>query len=301
MKQHIIILVLATFDFFACTRDVTIAIPKDKAMPVLNSIIAKDSVVYANLSYSKPSTERSTYTDIDNADVSLFANNVFVEKLMGQNIKSAYYYVSKHKAATGETLRIEAKINGQSSTVKGETTIPAAPDVTAGNTYQIKTSASGTAEYFFDFTVNDPASIENYYQLRLLSVVKYVNNNGTYSTEMPIPYTIENMKNNRNEGFFGIRNDEEEEPINYFSDELFNGKSFVIKLKSKNFGRTPGTVKIELSAISKETYLYEKTVRLQFDRDDDLLYEKVKIYSNITNGLGIVGSLHSKRVVQNQM
>lgn len=274
----------------ACTKDIRVNIPPDEAMPVMTTIVTNDSTIAVDLSYSKPILEpASDYSSIKDAMVSLFVDDAFVEELTGQETGQSYHYASTYRPAQGENIRIEAKVKDQ--VLKGETTIPSKPVISSGSAIQTPPDAFGNKEYKITFSINDKPNTTDYYQLRI-----YQLNNGTIDRQNPLSFIIENIKTQEG-GIFDDFISQDQSSAHYFDDYSFNGQNFVVMVKSKvqtEFDK----IAIELSAISRESYLYFKSIQLQDLRNDDPLYEKVSIYSNIINGLGIVGAANRSVLIQ---
>ncbi|SDD33419.1 DUF4249 domain-containing protein [Niabella drilacis] len=274
----------------ACTKGVRINIPPDRAMPVMTTIITSDTTFAADLSYSRPVLEAGKdYPAIKDATVRLFVDDVFTETLTGRETPQSYQYFSTYKPAAGQKLRIEAKLKDQ--LLNGTTIIPAKPEAIPGRAYRTEGDGFGNKTYKISFTINDRAGTHDYYQLHIFPV-----HNGVPDRQKPVAFIIENLKTQEG-GIFDDFITPDPAGAHYFDDGPFNGQRFTVQVKS----RYPGDfdkIAIQLSALSKEAYLYFKSIQLQQLRNDDPLYEKVTIYSNIVNGLGIAGSANRTLVLQ---
>lgn len=274
----------------ACTKGVRINIPPDKAMPVMTAMITSDSIITVDLSYSKPILEPGqNYSSIKDAKVRLFINDAFVEELTGTESGQSFNYLSKYRPAQGEKARIEAQVNDR--VLKGECLIPVKPAIIPGSAYRTTEDAFGNKEYKMSFSINDKLASLDYYQLRIFQL-----RNGIIDRKNPVSFVVENIKTQEG-GIFDDFITQDQSSAHYFDDYSFQGQSFVIKAKSK-VQTEMDKIAIEMSAISKESFSYFKTIQLQGIRNDDPLYEKVSIYSNIINGLGIVGAANRSIIVQ---
>lgn len=290
MKSYLIILIIFT-GFSSCSKGIVIDIPRDKEMPVMNSLITSDSLIYVSLSYSKPITASDAgFKIIEDAIVKLYVDNNFVEELTRKTFNQTVYFQSSYKAAAEKKIRIEAEIKDNASKIIGETIIPVKPEIKAGQAFWEGKDAFGNSRYLMSFSINDAIQSSDYYQLRVFKV-----KNNIIDRNAPVYFTIENLKMG-NGGIFDDFIQSEADNTQYFDDRAFNGNSFTVNLKSTQSDLSE--IAIELSAISKETYLYFKSILMQTQRNNDPLYEKVSIYSNIVNGLGIVGGLNSAIVTE---
>ncbi len=284
IKKLLPLFIALVLSLSSCTKEMIIDVPLDDEMPVMNSIVSADSIIYVNLSWSKPITQSDNgFEDITNAGVSLFVNDIFIESLNGKRFGAGFYYYSTHKAASGQKMNLVVDLDNSVS-LSSETVVPAKPQLIPGSTVPVSQDAFGYNEYRFNFTVIDPADANNYYQLRIIPVT----NNKENDYENPVYFTIENFKSGKG-GIFDDFIDQEQRNTHYFSDETFNGQNFLLLIKAKTQMQL-NTVKVELSSITKDTYLYYTSILLQRARNNDPFYEKVKIHSNIQNGLGIMGS-----------
>lgn len=274
----------------ACTKNVSVKIPKDKAMPVMTTIITNEDYIAVDLSESKPILDPDrVYSSIKDARISLFVDGVFVEELTGSDYGPSFHYVSAYRPSQGENIRIETKIKGQ--VLSGETIIPTKPEIASGNAIQTPPDGFGNKEYKITFSINDKPGTTDYYQLRIYQV-----NNDAIDRQNPLSFIIENIKTLEG-GIFDDFISQDQSSAHYFDDHSFNGQNFVVRVKT-NVQTEFHKIAIELSAISKEAYSYFKSIQLQDLRNNDPLYEKVSIYSNIKNGLGIVGAANRTFVIQ---
>ncbi|WP_165690242.1 DUF4249 domain-containing protein [Elizabethkingia bruuniana] len=277
--------------FISCEKSIEIALPQDKPMPVMNSLIESGAPVYVNLSYSKPITEpKGDYPVINDAEVSLFVNDVFIEKLAGTTTGGAFYYRSAYKPAPGEKIKIEATISGF-TTLEGETVVPQKPEIISNGFLQEQKDAFGNTTYRINILLKDVASASNFYQLRIFKA----DDKDSFNRADPMPFVITNLKTEGG-GIFDDFTEEEPYHSKYFNDASFNGQTFELNIK-KDSHEPLSKIAVELSVLSEDTYKYFKSIQMQGLRNDDPLFEKTKVFSNIKNGLGIVGSANVSLVM----
>lgn len=286
MKNSIPIAFLLIFAG-ACSKEVAINLPSVAPVPVMNVVAVKDSIIYMDLSWSSPVYKNwgTSFASIEDAKVSLYVNGSLEEVLYEKEINYTKYYCSLYKAKAGDNLKLEAVVKpiygGNEKTVSGETKVPVSPVITGGSAIKLGTDGYSRTSYRFNFDVAEPAT-EDFYQLKIFMVKEGVIDRG-----IALPFSIENIKT-EDGGIFDVFTEEEQHTVKYFDDKSFNGKTFNLKIRTDAYVGAD-EVAFELSAISKDTYLYFKTLQLQSLRNEDPLYEKVKIHSNIRNGWGIMG------------
>lgn len=276
----------------SCTQKVLIDLPYDKPMPVMNSLLASDSAVYVDLTYSKSIKSFATgFESIANAQVRLFADGQLVETLAERATDQSRVYYSGYKIKQGQKINIEAQL-ADATILLGETVVPSAPEISEVRGKRLTEDAFGNVDYQFNVTLNDKGFTKDYYQLKIYPV-----SNGVVNKNLQLFSTITNLKRNQG-GVFDNFTDNQYNGISYFDDETFNGQSFNLNIQSHYYGELD-KVAVELIAISESAYLYFRSIALQDLRNNDPLYEKVKVYSNIKNGLGILGALSSSIVYLN--
>jgi hypothetical protein len=106
------------------------------------------------------------------------------------------------------------------------------------------------------------------------------------------------VSGNTNRDSIGPPNSLSTNKFNVFSDDLFNGKQYALKFSvpyNKEVylpGKIPLSTKkelyIDLQGISREYYLYLQT--RSNAKNSNFFAEPVQVYTNITGGIGILGS-----------
>lgn len=137
----------------------------------------------------------------------------------------------------------------------------------------------------FEVKWNDNASEENYYLVQV--ILTDVWDEGSYTYPLYVSSTDPAVDNSGNTGIDGSLNDV---PFLALSDATFNGGQKTLKFESYNpfyWGGDETTLKIQIISMSKEVFMYKKSVDLFLQQD--FFSEPVKVFSNILNGFGIFG------------
>jgi hypothetical protein len=317
-----------TILFHSCENEINFSGEVTKPMLVINSFITPDSVIKVHLSKSKFFLEdNSTFETVDNANVDVWVNGTKIEKLTSTGNG---YYVASFKPQIGDVIKITAEENGLPD-ISSVTDIAHPTNIISVDTLNhqfedypmVQYSSTNNGPYIADtmgfnriesFGVkvkfNDPATISNYYRL-VVKIVYYYNDNSMSMVEAPISYDDLVFGGNNNS------NPLEMSSYNYyheFPDELFNGKEYIL-----NFTLNRNTITysqeyqdkyqqhqpevevkspvkqellIELQSISKSYFLYLRSRSANMSAVE-FFSEPVQIYSNVTDGIGILGSYSS--------
>ncbi len=83
-------------------------------------------------------------------------------------------------------------------------------------------------------------------------------------------------------------------PVNFsniFNDDLFNGKEYAFTITTRQRDARYTWIEADLQHISEDMYKYLKSIQTEMCYDSDVTSEPVQIYTNVKNGLGILGSI----------
>lgn len=227
------------------------------------------------------------------------------------------FYVPK----PGDELSVEimptSGLSGGNGTIRASTCIPDTPsfevigieaytqtptdpwsdfitDSKSGQIYPIE----DTGEYMsVTIRIDDPTG-NNYYRLLVRSVSEstdilshehqtyYVND--TFDSDDPVFYdqTLSKQYGGWPEYF-----------SNVFDDHLFDGTSYTLTINDiRRMAGNNSRVDIILQSLSRDTYLYLKSMQRYRIKDTSEYGESLYIHSNVVNGTGIFGSLSESRI-----
>lgn len=308
LKKSFIFALFASIIFTACKKNIEFELENSDDFLVLKSILTPDSTFQAELSSSKFVTNLEA-SKIKNAKVEIFSNGKLVEQLK-YNSKRQIWKGSQ-KPSLNKEYEVKASADGF-KTVSGTTTI--LPPVAFSDVdYNFSDSYSTSAS----FKIKDPKNTDNFFRLYLCTEKHYKTTNkayvsyGNFWIKNGIGYSIPYLKSN--DPVLNINNDDEKAledlPNNkfwVFSDDLFRNELYKLKFTftspfslSTGYNQTgqPEKEKInkyilntQLKHISRELYLYYKTIDANSYYNDNPFSEPVQIYTNVKNGAGVVGS-----------
>jgi hypothetical protein len=306
--------VLILFATLSCETTIDYKGPETEPKVVIYALLNPDSLVSVSVSESH-SVFKVPYQprQITNAVVRLYSEETLIETLTYQAPEPAPDYFppnpySKYVSSTyrpeyGKTYRVEVEVPGLPR-AHGEAKLPAPVTVEVSDTSSMDIGY-GYRELTVKLRFRDPAGEENFYRITASSLV------GIYSGDRFEPYNPEIAVGVQEADIsYGALSDpliaprQEDDffdmsmPNKYFIflDDLIPGKEYTMRLTYNGF--YPDTDYYEfmfawfrLSTITRDLYLYLQSYSAHLQTRDNFLAEPVPVYTNVTNGLGVVGAM----------
>lgn len=263
----------------ACEKREEISLPYEGDKIVVNTLIQPDSVVYIRVTCSVPSSvyDDAGYKDIPGAAVTLTTGDESWP-LQAQVIKGLSYYVSDRKAVLGQQYKVAVTAPGLQA-VTGTDTLPSAPlAYNAG-------AQRGSSRV--QFTLKDHPASADYYRVRIY-MTDTAKGQGTF-----LLFRLDPAFNNSLADFFSKGNYNSL----IMNDERFNGKQVTFVLQTAGPIMNAGEMTVEVSALTYGTYQYFNTLLAQQESGNVITGSPVRVFSNITNGYGIVGGINTRKMV----
>ncbi len=327
MKKTAILLIAAAM-LAACEKQIDIDIEDQESKVVVNAQGAEGSPLSVDLTYSRPvygvfyvRYDEDYFQKVTNATVSLTVDGGAAETAT----RNGGTYSFSHIPQPGEELALSISVPGHDE-ITATTTVPQQPSVTDIDTsydnhnYDYYT----TLQMNINFTLNDQASTDDYYSIRLRreDTVIYIERDNmgnivVQDTDISQYYQFFNCTDYLLVNNTSIDIDDPTASRTYsgtemlFTDATINGMGHNIKLElSDNYGyddyyykATDTTIYysglyLEVTALSRDLYLYHQTMN-SYNEDELLSFfsEPVQIHSNIDGGIGIFG-ISSKTTIQ---
>lgn len=328
MKNYIyIFLAIFSLSLISCEKEIDFNGKITDPLLVVNCLVEADSTIWMDISTSNFFLDNKNHFDtIKNADVKLYINNVFKEKInyisgfiilkeqgntLYRNIKSGYHSV--YRPISGDSIKITVKADGFDEVSAYSCVVKDAAVL------NIESSLESQEQYGYDLTiskpngeiitigrnysgyshvkikVDDPADETNYYRLAVS------NEYGSTWFEKDDPV----FGNSSDQNLFDFVSSGNEA---IFSDELFNGQkkevNFSIwknttvifdeykELYGDYYSNVNSIYYVDLQQISKETYLYLKSRDQAVYNNNNPFSEPVQIYTNINGGIGVLGTIN---------
>ena len=293
--------ILLTFLFlcsFSCAdkfiNDIDIKVPQEELQLVINLELCGGEV-------TAPETFVARTANIDEV-VSTFFTDAIVELYKEEDLLSVLEYIENenvYRSSTVEQLtpgNYTIEVSGVEGfeDIKATQTIPEKVDILEG-TYQ----ENGTIEQYYTYAVpvdevtikiDDPINEENYYHINLFGVID--KNDGSFPRESL---------------FYPSSLDPFAETSFYHSgillrDDAFNGEEYNLSIGFKNFfnynipneGESRYII-AELSNVTRDYYLYTRSLAAQLSSVDNPFAEPVIVHNNVENGIGIFSAKNSTR------
>ncbi|MDR0541027.1 MAG: DUF4249 domain-containing protein [Dysgonamonadaceae bacterium] len=284
MKKYGILLAGLISCFSACEKEIEFKGGETEPQLVLNSILTPDSAIRVHLSESRFFlADKAEFKNIRNAAVTLLKNGEVIETFRDAG---EGYYVADYRPKTGDRLQITASASGLEPVECSAEILPA-PTVLSADMVKLSTDN----DYDLTVSLKDPSETSDYYRIDMYVMV-YDGKSGYYYPGDVLYDSDDMVFGSAGLDPFGAGN-------NYyyvFSDELFNGKEYKLKLRLYHLiNDQEGKTKlfIELQHITKDYYLYLKSRNVALGDEIGLFTEPVQIYNNIQGGIGILGSYTS--------
>ncbi len=318
--HKILILLLSTILLVSCEKEIEFKGEISNPMIVVNSYISPDSLVYAHLTKSKFFlSNKQGFDYVNNAEVSIYVNRQFKEL----NFTADGMYRGSFKPMVGDTVKLLVKTAGFEDVESTTIILPPSTILSVDTTMVIKykdvhTNGKDTMAYFYsgdiDFKVkiNDNANEHNYYRLVAKKRFETAKGDKVIVQEYFTSFVLEGFENQTGTLFNLFEDSGNSKDQHLITDELFNGKEFILKFKTDfdymeivpgyeeyyyYYDRSDATyLMINLQTISRDMYLYLKSKESAEDIFEGIFTEPVQIYNNITNGIGIFGSYTNNQI-----
>ena len=281
MKPYFNLPILTIALFSSCQKEIRINLPKDLDRPVLNVLMTESRILKARLTLSGRPAEGEQFQVPEQAEAKLYENDVFREVLQKQTIDEKKYYVSTTKVQKDKKYRITATLPGY-GLIEGSDSIPDISTVEINNESVIVAN-SNTYKLKFNFLLKNNSREKQYYRFRILYQNSDPKNNS--SDKIPLEFRPVNTSD-----LFGSSNGEKK--FWFIEKPQSAGETIFYSFTADSNPKKP--LALEVTILTESAYKYLKSVAKAEDSQDSPFAEKVIIYSNIKNGLGIVGGLSFK-------
>lgn len=280
MKSTLLLLMLLVI--CSCRKQITIDLPDNANKPVLNLIMVKDSALVAHVTLAGYISSSFAATQVRNAVVRLYKNDLFQEIMKPLDYYGYQYFRSTIKAEEGATYRVAVDIDGYPQ-LEGSDFIPA--PVALGEIKVTPVAVRDQIKANVSVELHDKNGEKNYYQIKIYSLRDFHDGLG-YDLNHHYEFATGDPK----DGLFGEKKRRE-----FFTDDaLFDGRSARFNFLVANYEPRDSTV-VEVTTLTYSSYSYLLTAAMAREKNDDVLSEKVIVFNNILNGLGIVGGVTIQR------
>ena len=292
-----IVVIFSSILFSSCEKIIEFNGEKTTPFLVMNSVLKADSTVKVHISKSRFFLDDdSAMSDINTATVKMWVNNI--EQTPLQLLNNGIYY-SQYKPKTGDKIKITASASSLVD-ISSTTIVPEPPEVISIDTiYGYETQDGYNSKMLnFDIKFKDSQNLDEYYLIygKQKEYHHSIDTNNEESSEYDMQlFSDDVIFKNENSANFTDENAYSNNAFNIFSDALINGKEYTFRMKTNIYydsyqqSEQKKTYKIYFQKITKDWYLYLKTISI-VNNDLSMFTEPVQVYSNIQNGLGVLGA-----------
>jgi len=319
------------FFLASCEKEIEFKGEITEPLIVVNCFITPDSVMTAHVSESRFFlVDNVTFRNVKNADVSVWVNGVFKEKM---SFVENGIYKGTYAPVIGDSIKLVVKVPTMKD-VSCEELISPQPEIISidttdlwtGQTYNIQygsqTTNGGQTTYTndtiatvtghqIDYTLKfkDNGNEKNFYRLVVMTKEHYFTIDTTTSDTTTVirdnyyfSFTDVVSGNNANNDPLSMGDFSANNEYNVFSDELFNGKTYSLTFTTNEdvynykadypYGREmPGKKVVNIYLQNiSKSYYLYLKSRPAALNGNGFFSEPVQIHNNITGGIGILGS-----------
>ena len=305
MKNKIILtcIIYLSLYFTSCTKEIKYNGGDTKSFLVVNGIIEGDSTIKISLSKSIPAIgEQNLGSNDIISGASLILTDVTSGEIFNSNIPNTdnfYEFSTKSKKEHLYSISINHPDYGNTTS---STSIPQTVPISSWDSTSINSTNSGkkpgngqlssqnsTRTKTVNITISDTDG-DNFYIIKVIAIDTILHQEETLR-----------IKTTDASELVG----EHSSDALYFNDNLFNNnsKTFDISFREStlfdqitNLKTGEKSYRIELYNTSKEVFNYLLSVTKAASSNNNPFSEPVKVYTNITNGLGVFGGMSSSSV-----
>lgn len=239
--------ILSLLSLISCIKEIDLESLRPDPTLVVNCVAITGDPLTVSVSRTWFFTDDHPNVVLDKAEVNLFVNGVFKERMRFQEGDEAFntngYFTSDFIPVKGDRIRVEA-FYPEYGVASAETVVPEPAQVLkAGVTY---VPAGSHLSAIYQVTLQDNSSEENYYLLRMEEGIpvfdgiakeytgeyKWFPANPNYATEPVFGQSLtaldQILGNDRITEYGGI----------VFSDELINGQAYTLRLTDEHYYKT---------------------------------------------------------------
>lgn len=302
MKNILLIILTALVSCESNIKDFDIKEPKPKL--VAYSYAFPDSIPKIYLSRNYRVTQEITFEPVENAHIELYHQDDLLGNLEQQN---DYYSNPSILLEANKTYRFSLKKDGFPS-AEASFFIPEKPLINKIDSQlivsQIFDCISCPQSGYLKLTINfdDDSETKDYYSLQMLHNIPDYGNNGNLRKEMESQSPFIEITENKgvyatqakNKASFGQRF--------FFSDNYINGRSenlLIVRIALSQFpynnSKPHSVLRVCFSKIDQHFFEHVKTKGKFYDSKNGInpMTEAVSIYTNVSNGLGIVSGANT--------
>lgn len=269
-------------NFFSSTIEVDP--PEHEDRMVLHAFATpNDSVLAVGVARSSGLLERiDDRSKVNDATVDLYEDGELISELTAivTNEDEPFNYVAFKPAGresifqNGKTYEIRAE-HPDFQTISSSQTVPDRVEIIKATLDdEQRPTPDGGLAYSVTIEFNDPAGIENFYEIKLYNLIP-VDNGQVIEDQM----YLESTDFGTSESAYGNGL--------LLRDNAFDGQKYTLSIL---FYNEPFDIRLQWNTITEDYYLYAKSITDYWNAGDfGFFAEPVSVYTNVENGLGLFG------------
>jgi hypothetical protein len=292
----------------ACEKEIAYRPNNQIPFLVMNGYLNPDSAWNIGVSQSIPMGKKLASDKVSDAVVKVFVKDIPIETLQYSEVNKRY--IGTGKPLAGKEYKITIEKNGFLP-IEATSVIEPSPKVL--NVSIVKDSLIKDRA-FVTVTFSDQSGVKNFYRLVVANEDEYekrppwaINSPNSPASgwvgNTYIDYSLgirsndPNLTWNNQSSSAGVFDDVPNNIFNIFNDELIDGKthSLTFSYSLSPYPEAKNNTVIYLQSITKELYMYLKSLSAQYYFGDDPLLEPIQVYSNVKNGGGILGGYNASK------
>lgn len=288
--------------FIACEKQIYLAIDEGELKIVVSGVVNPDSVLIVAVSGSQrlligDDPYAPAPTMIIN-QIKLYEDNQFIGNL--EYLDRVFYYLPEFKPQAGKTYRIEVTAD-ERNPASAITSVPEIVPINYMDTSRI-INEEGKKAVLVEIQISDPIGQENYYALQIFGIQKYYDwKQDVFVDSLVRRYYYPKKLNGKSDelldvSFLDVNKDIRLDHKLFFSDQMFDGKDFLMKFEfpKSNLNSIPDSfiLHVELQQVDPCYYKYAVSEQKYRNSLINPFAEPVQVYSNVKDGYGIFTSFN---------
>jgi hypothetical protein len=280
-------------------------LPEQDSRLVVNCLMYADSIIKVDVSLSKSILDNKPYVLPENADCELYEDDTPVEKLVHQGKGR---YTAAKIPTSGHIYKVKVILQGYAS-CEGSTKIPTEANLTGVTRYDTlksrlsifeDTTGGPASKKIFvsgslklSFRISDNSSEKNYYSATATAF--YFDSTGNSipgMCQLNYPETNDPFAEELEQGPW-LEIDDSKSAGGYVTTEIeLSPDGMQLDFKPTDF-----IILMQVHSLTAEYFNYQKSLNQQAMVSGDIFSEPVLVYSNVSNGMGIVAAARSEEFV----
>jgi len=283
MKYLPNISVLLLLITMACEQIVEVDIPEHESQLVLSAFYrAGKTEVKAYLTKSLAISDDQDVEEVQEPDIKLYENDLLIAE---SSVYSNFNPQFSTPLEVGKTYKITAEAPGF-TTVMATQKLPAPPNI--GDVVYQPMSRPGVEGYVMDaidVELQDIPNEDNYFELSIFIKDKDASASNVSSWRRE---WIESLDPGVERGYYGT---------SFLKDDLFEDGSYNAEILIYPADTNYIDIKVQVSAVSRDKYLFSKSLKAYEDALYNPFAEPVIIHTNIENGQGIFSMENKTEII----